>query len=56
MDWANERNTGLSGLGRTGRTPSNWTGRTGRNTGLGGLERTGGLADSAECGILDGAD
>ena len=29
---------------------------TGRNTGLGGLGRTGGLADTADYGILDGAD
>ena len=34
--------------GRTGQTPSYWTGQIGRNTGLGGLGQTGqtsGLAD-----------
>ena len=71
MDWANGRNTGLSGLGRTGRTVER-TWRTGgrgrrgglhhtRQGGLGGKQdwadwRIGGLADTAECEILDGAD
>ena len=55
MDWANGRNTGVSGLRRTGRT----VGRTGRTPSYWAEYRTGrtsGQANVAKYGILDGAD